>query len=86
MGRIFKAILVLLVAAVLGTLGYAYFGDMSAEPVEIRSPVALPDLAPAPAAVAPAVPEAAMAPAAPADTSAPQPGAAPAAAGAGLDD
>ncbi|WP_444870247.1 hypothetical protein ACTTAL_09860 [Rhodobacter capsulatus] len=60
MGRMFKAILVLLLAAVLGTLGYAYFGEMTADPVEIRSPVALPDLAPAPAVTpAPAAPAAA---------------------------
>ncbi|KQB17125.1 hypothetical protein LY44_00877 [Rhodobacter capsulatus] len=84
MGRMFKAIFVLLLTAVLGTLGYAYFGDMQADPVEIRSPVALPDLAPAPA-------PAAASPAAPAQTSpAPQAPAQPApateAAGAGLDD
>ena len=77
MGRMFKVILVLLLAAVLGTLGYAYFGEMTADPVEIRSPVALPDLAPAPAAPAAASP----APQAPA-----QPAPATEAAGAGLDD
>lgn len=92
MGRMIKAILVLLLAAVLGTLGYAYFGDMSADPVEIRSPVALPDLAPA----TPAVPAAALMPSAPAAAGPQQPAAsqstAPqttnggAAAGAGLDD
>ena len=81
MGRMIKAILVLLLAAVLGTLGYAYFGDMTADPVEIRSPVALPDLAPA-VAPAPAAPAAASpAPQAPA-----QPAPATEAAGAGLDD
>lgn len=79
MGRMFKVILVLLLAAVLGTLGYAYFGEMTADPVEIRSPVALPDLAPAPAPVAPAT--ASPAPQAPA-----QPAPATEAAGAGLDD
>ena len=79
MGRMFKVILVLLLAAVLGTLGYAYFGEMTADPVEIRSP----DLAPAPAAAqAPAAPAAASpAPQAPA-----QPAPATEAAGAGLDD
>lgn len=79
MGRMFKVILVLLLAAVLGTLGYAYFGEMTADPVEIRSPVALPDLAPAPAPAAPAA--ASPAPQAPA-----QPAPATEAAGAGLDD
>ena len=87
MGRMFKAILVLLLAAVLGTLVYAYFGDMTAEPVEMRSPVALPDLAPVPTAppvstgtVSPA------SPASPAPEAAAQPAPAAEAAGAGLDD
>jgi len=84
MGRIFKAIFVLLLLAVLGTLGYAYFGDMNADPVEARSPVSLPNLAPAqaPAAVpqSSVAPPAASAPAQPA----PSPSAAPS--GAGLDD
>lgn len=85
MGRMFKVILVLLLAAVLGTLGYAYFGEMTADPVEIRSPVALPDLAPAPApAVAPA--PAAPAAASPAPQAPAQPAPATEAAGAGLDD
>ncbi|WP_169583269.1 hypothetical protein [Rhodobacter capsulatus] len=80
----FKVILVLLLAAVLGTLGYAYFGDMTADPVEIRSPVALPDLAPAAAVPAAAVSPAS--PASPAPQAAAQPAPATEAAGAGLDD
>lgn len=88
MGRILKAILVLLLAAVLGTVVYAYFGDMSADPVEMRSPVALPDLAPAPPSALPAVPAAALVPTEPAQTppAAAHPAQVPAAAGAGLDE
>lgn len=55
MGRILQAVIVLVVLAALGVLGYAYFGDMQADPVETRVPVALPGLdQPAPSAVRPA--------------------------------
>lgn len=46
MGRILQAIAVLILFAVLGTLGYAYFGDMAPRPVESRHEVALPGNAP----------------------------------------
>ncbi|MBZ4022444.1 hypothetical protein CKO11_08235 [Rhodobacter sp. TJ_12] len=61
MGRILQAVFVLVLLAALGVLGYAYFGDMDADPAEVRSPVDLPGLAP-PAAPVPAVPAAALAP------------------------
>ena len=64
MGRILLAIVILLLLGVLGTLGFAYFGDMVADPVENRQPVTLPGLAPPPVAP-PAAPVAAQ-PAAPA--------------------
>lgn len=36
MGRIFKALFLLLILVVLTVVGYAYFGDMSAERSEQR--------------------------------------------------
>lgn len=46
MGRILQAIAVLILLAGLGTLGYAYFGDMAPRPVENRLEVDLPGSAP----------------------------------------
>ncbi|MFD2175506.1 hypothetical protein [Rhodobacter lacus] len=64
MGRILQAVIVLVILAVLGVLGYAYFGDMQADPVAQRAPVTLPGLAPpAPATeTPPAVPAAPVVP------------------------
>lgn len=39
--RLAKILAVLLVAAVLGLIGYAYLGDMEPQPQEIRQPVTL---------------------------------------------
>ncbi|PKP69260.1 MAG: hypothetical protein CVT82_11925 [Alphaproteobacteria bacterium HGW-Alphaproteobacteria-4] len=39
MVRILKTVVVLVVLALAGLAGYAYFGDMSAPPQEVRSPV-----------------------------------------------
>lgn len=47
--RLLRVIVFLLVAAVLALTGYAYFGDMSADPRTTRVPVRL-DLGTAPAA------------------------------------
>ncbi|SOC12062.1 hypothetical protein [Rhodobacter maris] len=59
MGRILQAVIVLVALAALGVLGYAYFGDMEADPVQTRAPVTLPGLVPeAPAAALPAAPAA----------------------------
>ncbi len=40
-GRIFKVLLFLLVTALAGLTGYAYFGDLSPDQTEIREPVTL---------------------------------------------
>lgn len=66
--RLLRVIVFLLVAALLALTGYAYFGDMSADPRPTRVPVRL-DLGTAPAAPpAPAAPaEAPLDPAAEAD-------------------
>ncbi|RBP95527.1 hypothetical protein DFO80_10263 [Rhodobacter sp. 140A] len=42
MGRIFQAIAILLVFAVLAVIGYAYFGDMHPQTGEQRLEVTLP--------------------------------------------
>lgn len=59
--RLLRVIVFLLVAALLALTGYAYFGDMSADPRPTRVPVRL-DLGTAPPA-----PPAPAAPAAPAE-------------------
>jgi hypothetical protein len=41
MGRILKALLTLVLFAVLGLIGFAYFGDISPDPTEVRQPVEL---------------------------------------------
>lgn len=41
MGRIFKAVLTLLVIAFLGVVGYAYLGDLKPEPKDVRQPIDL---------------------------------------------
>lgn len=66
--RLLRVIVFLLVAALLALTGYAYFGDMSADPRPTRVPVRL-DLGTAPPAPpAPAAPaEAPQDPAAEAD-------------------
>lgn len=42
MGRIFKAIFILLLLGVIGVVGYAYLGDMEPVAGEQRQPVSLP--------------------------------------------
>jgi len=42
MGRIFQAIVILLIFAVLAVIGYAYFGDMHPQTGEQRLEVTLP--------------------------------------------
>ena len=42
--RFLKLLLVLIVLAAIGLVGYAYFGDMDADPQETRSPVRLEGL------------------------------------------
>jgi hypothetical protein len=42
MGRILQAIAVLILLAVLGTVGFAYFGDMAPVRTEQRLEVTLP--------------------------------------------
>ncbi|MDO5613460.1 MAG: hypothetical protein Q4G14_09505 [Paracoccus sp. (in: a-proteobacteria)] len=42
--RLVKFLAVLLVAAALGLIGYAYLGDMEPQQQEIRQPVALEGL------------------------------------------
>lgn len=50
--RLLKVLMVLILAAVIGLVGYAYFGDMQPVRTEVRSPVAgvpaatAPDAAP----------------------------------------
>ncbi|SES20348.1 hypothetical protein SAMN04490244_10773 [Tranquillimonas rosea] len=41
MGRVFKLLLVLLVAAFVGLAGFAYLGNLSPEQVRIEAPVIL---------------------------------------------
>lgn len=56
--RLLRVIIFLAVAGVIALVGYAYFGDMTADPQQIRVPVELdlgaPSAAPAPADPAPA--------------------------------
>lgn len=47
--RLLKVLLALLVLGFVGLTGYAYLGDMNAQPVEIRQPVPL-DLGASPTA------------------------------------
>ncbi|MDS9468307.1 hypothetical protein RGQ15_12095 [Paracoccus sp. MBLB3053] len=51
--RLLWVAVVLIILAVVGLTGYAYFGDMKADPREMRLPVQL-DLGSEPAAPAPA--------------------------------
>ena len=37
--RLIKVLVVLLLAAVIGLAGYAYFGDMQADRQEVRAPI-----------------------------------------------
>lgn len=41
MGRLLKAVLVVLLLAFAGLVGYAYLGDLSPDRTEIRQPVEL---------------------------------------------
>jgi len=41
MGRMFKALVFLVVLALGGLVGYAYLGDMAPRPAETRTPVDL---------------------------------------------
>ncbi|WP_299358425.1 hypothetical protein [uncultured Paracoccus sp.] len=54
--RLLRVLVILLGLALLGLAGYAYFGDMDADPVEIRVPVELDLADPAPAPAAPITP------------------------------
>lgn len=45
MGRILQAIAILLFLAILGVVGYAYFGDMTPVPGEQHLDVTLPGVA-----------------------------------------
>lgn len=38
--RLLKVLVVLILAAVIGLVGYAYFGDMAPQRQEIRQPIA----------------------------------------------
>ena len=69
--RLLRVIIFLLLAGFAGLAGYAYFGDMAADPQPMRVPVQI-DLGAGPGA-APATPAAGAAPAAasPADATAP---------------
>ena len=51
--RLLRVLVILLGLALLGLAGYAYFGDMDADPVEIRVPVELDLADPTPAPAAP---------------------------------
>ena len=42
--RILKLLLVLVILAAIGLVGYAYLGDMDADPQETRNPVQLEGL------------------------------------------
>lgn len=48
--RLLKVLVVLILAAVVGLAGYAYFGDMQPVRTEVRSPIGGSPAAPAPAA------------------------------------
>jgi hypothetical protein len=41
MSRIFKAVLALIVGALIGLAGYAYLGDMAPDQVPVTQPVTL---------------------------------------------
>lgn len=41
MGRIWKAILVLVLLGLMGLVGYAYFGDLTPDTREVNEPVTL---------------------------------------------
>ncbi len=41
MGRIWKAILVLVLLGVVGLVGFAYFGDLTPETRDVNEPVTL---------------------------------------------
>lgn len=58
--RLLAALVVVVILALAGLLGYAYFGDMTADPQETRLPVKL-DLGAAPAPAPVAAPETAPA-------------------------
>ncbi|MFC3167896.1 MULTISPECIES: hypothetical protein [Paracoccus] len=45
--RLLKVLVVLILAAVIGLVGYAYFGDMQPVRSEVRSPIAGAPAAPA---------------------------------------
>ena len=61
--RLLKVVVVLGILVIAGLAGYAYFGDMKADPQEMRVPVeldlesAVPQPAPAATEPAPAAPE-----------------------------
>ena len=46
--RLLRLVIILLILALLGLTGYAYLGDMAADPSEMRVPVELQLQAPAP--------------------------------------
>lgn len=41
MGRMLKAVVIIVFLALMGLAGYAWFGDMAPRPTEVRSPVDL---------------------------------------------
>lgn len=41
MGRIWKALLVLVLLALVGLVGFAYFGDLTPETRDVENPVTL---------------------------------------------
>lgn len=41
MGRLFKLLLFLIIVGILAIIGYAYFGDLSPNRVEVNQPVEL---------------------------------------------
>ncbi|TWI38088.1 hypothetical protein [Paracoccus sulfuroxidans] len=71
--RLLKVVVVLGILVIAGLAGYAYFGDMKADPQEMRVPVEL-DLGNAVPQPAPAATETAPAEAEPAANDAPAPG------------
>lgn len=71
--RLLKVVVVLGILVIAGLAGYAYFGDMKADPQEMRVPVEL-DLGNAVPQSAPAATETAPAEAEPAANDAPAPG------------
>lgn len=67
--RLIKLLVVLIVAAVIALVGYAYLGDMQPNQREVRDPIPVQDGALAPAEAAPdAATEAAPAESAPAES------------------